>query len=104
MSKPRRRMAPRAVPVRIAKDADGCLALDPVSLLLKGRYVRRLSHVGVSAGRDEPLVKLDAKASSAFLEDVDLDDAGVKALSLGGSIVRPMRMQDFDKMVGVTAD
>jgi hypothetical protein len=104
VSRPRKRGVARAIVVKLAAGEDGTVMLDPVSDLTKGRYIRRLSHVGVSAKRDRPLVSLDKKAAAAFIEDVSLDDAGAKALALGGTIVRPMRVQDFDKMVGVTAD
>jgi len=96
-------MRPRVVEVRLQRAGD-TLVLDPVDELTRGRYRRRLSHLGVSAPAGQPLVTLDTDAAADFLEDADLDPSGAKALELGGSIVRPMLMSDFDQMVGVTAD
>lgn len=103
-------MRVKAVLVRIAAEGAGTpddgiqLTLDPVDEIVRGRYLRRLSHAGACASRSKPLVALGRKASQAFLEDVDLDAMARKALALGGMIVRPMRVQDFERMIGGTAD
>ncbi len=92
-------MRQRTLQVRFTGTKDGGLTLDLAGALKKGAYRQRLSFKGIGVKPGEPLARLEPAEAKDFLKDVSLDEAGRQALSLGGSIVRAMRVQDFDAIV-----